>query len=154
MCVCVCVCVCKDVLARYLIDLAPGTLLVHKTHSHRHTHTHTHLLILRPLSSINTFPLQITQQINHHGYSNIIIAVLEGSSDWWCLEGHLEIDNYRENMACTIHLAAEWTFKCLFDPQSRMECRKQSEKMWVSVNMRGVFVRLCVCVWASFSQLT
>lgn len=106
-------CVCKGALARYLIALATGTLLT--AHSHKHT-------LLRPLSSRNTFPPQVTQQINHHGYSNVIIAVLEGGSDWWCLQGHLEISNCRETM--TIHLAAEWMFERLFDPLSRMECRK------------------------------
>lgn len=58
-------------LARYLIDLALGTNAL----------THTHLLILRLLPSINTFPLQIIQQINHHGYCNIIIVVFEGDFD-------------------------------------------------------------------------
>lgn len=95
LCVCVylcaCVCVSKD-----FNWSSPR----HTSRAPTHSHTSTHSPILRPLSSINTFPLQITQQINHHGYSNIIIAVLEGSSDWWCLQGHLEIDNYRENMAC------------------------------------------------------
>lgn len=61
---------------------------------------------LRPLSSINKFPLQITQQINHHGYSNVIIAVHERGSDRWCSQGHLEIDNYRENKTCTIHFCS------------------------------------------------
>lgn len=62
------------------------------------TYTHSmHTQIFHPLSSINTSSVRVTQQINHHGYSNIIIAVLKVHSDWWCLWGHLNVSNDKSN---------------------------------------------------------
>lgn len=62
------------------------------------TYTHSmHTQIFHPLSSINTSSVRVTQQINHHGYSNIIIAVLKVHSDWWCLWDHLNVSNEKSN---------------------------------------------------------
>lgn len=62
------------------------------------TYTHSmHTQIFHPLSSINTSSVRVTQQINHHGYSNIIIAVLKVHSDWWCLWDHLNVSNEESN---------------------------------------------------------
>lgn len=62
------------------------------------TCTHSmHTQIFHPLSSINTFSVRVTQQINHHGYSNIIIALLKVHSDWWCLWDHLNVSNDKNN---------------------------------------------------------
>lgn len=56
-----------------------------------------HTKIFHPLFSINTSSVRVTQLINHHGYSNIIIAVLKVHSDWWCLWDHLNASNEKSN---------------------------------------------------------
>lgn len=70
----------------------------HTYNIHAHTRLHckagvpaenTQWLILHPLPSINTFQPHSTIT-HHHGYSNVIIAALEGRSSRWCSRRHLE----------------------------------------------------------------
>ncbi len=107
---------------------------------HKHTPTNTHSLILLPLTSINTFLLQI----NHHGYSNVIIAALEGGSDWWFLQGHLEIiteekkwrlpfiRQHNEHLNVSLIQRAGWSAE---NRARRRECQE------ITVG--------CQCVWVS-----
>lgn len=99
-------CVWKSVLSRCYLGLTINTYT-----------PSMHTQLFHPLSSINTSSVRVIQQINHHGYSNIIIAVLEAHSDWWCLWDHLNVSNEKSNSSQWLNDSiSDWR---LFDLLSR-----------------------------------